>query len=118
MRLNNRIIARLELPAGKSDVIFFDDDLAGFGYRLRRSGDRVLASWVCQYRAHGRSRRALIGSAQALGTEQARSQAKKLLGAVALGRDPQADVGARGRRRVAVIDNDQRAPGAREAQAR
>jgi integrase len=98
LRLNNRIIARLELPAGKSDVIFFDDDLAGFGYRLRRSGDRVLASWVCQYRAHGRSRRALIGSAQALGTEQARSQAKKLLGAVALGRDPQAEKAA-GRQR-------------------
>lgn len=58
----------------------------------------MLASWVCQYRAHGRSRRALIGSAQALGTEQARSQAKKLLGAVALGRDPQAEKAA-GRQR-------------------
>jgi integrase len=94
LKLNNRTIARLELPDGKSDVIYFDDDLAGFGYRLRRSGDRVLASWVCQYRAHGRSRRALIGSAHALGAEQARAQAKKLLGAVAIGRDPQAEKAA------------------------
>jgi len=109
LKLNNRTIARLQLPDGKNDVIYFDDDLAGFGYRLRRSGDRVLASWVCQYRTHGRTRRALIGSAQALGTEQARSQAKKLLGAVALGRDPQAEKAAHRQRDAhslkAVVDD-------------
>jgi integrase len=94
LKLNNRTVARLQLPAGRDDVIHFDDDLAGFGYRLRRSGDRVLRSWVCQYRAHGRTRRSLIGAGEVLGAEQARSQAKKVLGAVAIGHDPQAEKAA------------------------
>jgi hypothetical protein len=95
LKLNNRTIAQLRLPDGKSDAIHFDDDLAGFGYRLRRSGNRVLASWICQYRVDGRSRRSLIGSAQALGVEQARGAARKLLAKVALGEDPQAEKAAR-----------------------
>src|SRR5215472_19071887 len=109
LRLNNRTVARLKLPAGKDDVIHFDDDLVGLGFRLRRSGDRVLRSWVCQYRAHGRTRRILIGSAEVLGAEQARAQAKKLLGAVALGHDPQAEKAARrlrdGHSLRAVVDD-------------
>ena len=109
MKLNNKTVARLKLPAGKDDVIHFDDDLVGLGYRLRRSGDRVLRSWVCQYRAHGRTRRILIGAAEVLGAEQARAQAKKLLGAVALGHDPQAEKAARrlrdGHSLRAVVDD-------------
>jgi integrase len=109
LKLNNRTVARLTLPAGKDDVIHFDDDLVGLGFRLRRSGDRVLRSWVCQYRAHGRTRRILIGSAEVLGAEQARAQAKKLLGAVALGHDPQAEKAARrlrdGHSLRAVVDD-------------
>jgi integrase len=95
LKLNNRTVARLQLPHGRDDVIHFDDDLPGFGLRLRRSGDRVLRSWVCQYRAHGRTRRTLIGAGEVLGAEQARSQAKRLLGAVALGHDLQAEKAAR-----------------------
>jgi hypothetical protein len=34
MKLNASTVAGLEL-GGKPDVIFFDDDLTGFGYRLR-----------------------------------------------------------------------------------
>src|SRR5262249_21228470 len=57
-----------------------------------RSGDaQVRRTWIVQYRAHGRTRRVLIGSAELLGAEQARAQAKKILGAVALGHDPQAE---------------------------
>jgi hypothetical protein len=35
MKLDNRTIANLALPEGKSDVIYFADDLPGFGLRLR-----------------------------------------------------------------------------------
>src|SRR5262249_61964857 len=98
LRLNNRTVARLKLPAGKDDVIHFDDDLVGLGYRLRRSGDRVLRSWVCQYRAHGRTPRILIGSAEVLWPQQARAPAKKPAGAPARGHAPPAEDAA-GRRR-------------------
>src|SRR5262245_40825173 len=91
MRLDNRAIARLTVPAGKNDVIFFDDALRGFGYRMRRGRRRLFKSWVVQYRSHGRTRRVLLGSAEVLTVEQARGQAKRLLARVALGEDPQGE---------------------------
>jgi hypothetical protein len=48
----------LQLPAGKTDAIFFDDELPRFGYRLRSgAGGKILRSWVCQYRRAGQTRR-------------------------------------------------------------
>ena len=73
----------------------FADDLPGFGLRLRASGERVLRSWVCQYRRGGATRRLLLGSADVVGVEQARAAAKKALAKIALGEDPQADKVAR-----------------------
>jgi hypothetical protein len=58
MKLDAKTIVALDL-AGKRDAIFFDEELHGFGLRLRASGDRVLRSWVAQYRAGGRTRRRL-----------------------------------------------------------
>jgi integrase len=91
MRLDSRNLSRLKLPVDKTDAIYFDDDMAGFGLRLRASGDRVRRSWIAQYRAKGRTRRVLIGSADTLSAEQARAAAKKILAKVALGHDPQGD---------------------------
>jgi len=92
MKLTAKTVAALTLSADKSDVIHFDDTLPGFGYRLRRStGGKVLRTWVAQYKRAGRSRRMLIGAAEKVGAEQARTKAKMILGAVALGQDPQAE---------------------------
>ena len=38
MRLTKGAIAALALPAGKAEAIYFDDELRGFGVRLRASG--------------------------------------------------------------------------------
>jgi integrase len=95
MKLDSKTVAQLVLPAGKTDVIHFDSALPGFGLRLRGSGDQVRKSWVVQYRRAGRTRRLLLGSAEVLSAEQARTAAKKALGAVATGSDPQADKAAR-----------------------
>ena len=64
MKLDRKTVARLALPAGKSDVIVFDELLPGFGLRLRRAGGQVRKSWIVQYRRAGRSRRLLLGSAE------------------------------------------------------
>ena len=91
MKLTARTVASLQLPAGKTDVIVFDDALPGFGFRQRiGAGSKILRSWVCQYRHAGQTRRLLLGSAAALGAEQARKKAKKALAQVELGADPQA----------------------------
>ena len=83
----------LERPVGKNDAIHFDDQLPGFGYRLRRHGSTgpVKRSWVAQYRRGGATRRLKLGEASILSVEAARTAARKVLAAVALGQDPQAD---------------------------
>jgi integrase len=92
MKLTQKAVTSLQLPTGKTDIIHFDDEISGFGYRLRKgAGGKVLRSWVCQYRHGGSSRRLLLGAATVLGAEQARTMAKKALGRVANGEDPQAN---------------------------
>jgi integrase len=95
MKLDSRTVAGLALPDDKADVIHFDSTLAGFGYRLRRSGNEVRRSWIVQYRRAGASRRLLLGSAEVLSADQARGAAKQALAKIALGEDPQADKASR-----------------------
>jgi integrase len=91
MRLDAKTIAALQLE-GKTDAIFFDEDMAGFGFRLRLgAGGKLLRSWVVQYRRAGASRRLLLGSAEVLTADRARAAAKEVLAKVALGQDPAAD---------------------------
>jgi len=92
MKLTNATVAALKLD-GKTDVIFFDDQIRGLGYRLRVShdGSKVLRSWVFQTKRAGRTSRITLGDATVLGAEQARIRARKLAGKVALGEDPAAD---------------------------
>src|SRR5262245_65643004 len=91
MKMDAKAIARLMLPAGKRDAIYFDRDLPGFGLRLRASGDgQVRRTWVAQYRSHGRTRRMKIGTAEKLSPEEARRAARKVLASVELGNGPQA----------------------------
>jgi integrase len=99
MKLTSKGVTALMLPAGKTDAIFFDDDLPGFGYRLRASGDKVGRSWVAQYRHAGQTRRMTLGSAAVLSSEQARNEAKRILAQAALRQDPQSE-----RKRRAAAD--------------
>jgi integrase len=91
MVLSAKIIAALKLLPGQNDKIYFDDAMPGFGYRLRRSGGEIKRTWVVQYRRGGGTRRILLGNAAVLSAAQAREQAKKVLGRVAIGEDPQAE---------------------------
>ena len=102
MRLDARTVAALKLD-GKKDLIVFDD-MPGFGHRLRLgAGGKVLRSWIVQYRRAGGTRRITLGPADVLSAEQARSAAKKILGRVALGEDPQGDrIERRGKDRLTV----------------
>jgi integrase len=88
MKLAAPIIARLALPDGIDDKIYFDDDLKGFGVRLRRSGDR---SFVLQYAIGGRTRKVRLGSVAELDINKARAAAKTLLAQIRLGGDPAAE---------------------------
>jgi integrase len=89
MKLNAKTVVAAALPAGRDDHVVWDDDMPGYGLRLREGGGRVRRTFIIQYRAAGRSRRLLLGSADVLGADQARAAAKKALAEVALGGDPQ-----------------------------
>jgi integrase len=91
MKLTTKSVAAAVLPAGRTDHVIWDADMAGFGCRLRAGSGRIRRTFIVQYRVAGRSRRLLLGSADVLGADQARAAAKKALAAVALGGDPQGD---------------------------
>jgi integrase len=88
MKLTTTSLRNITLPPGVTDKVYFDEDLPGFGLRVRASG---VHSWMIQYAVAGRSRRIVLGLASALDANKARSTAKDLLAQVRLGRDPAAE---------------------------
>ncbi len=71
------------------DVLEWDDELRGFGIRVKPSGVR---SYIIQYRNRfGRSRRLTVGTHGRLTAEEARKEARLLLSEVERGGDPAAD---------------------------
>ena len=85
MKLTQKTIAALALPAGKTETIVFDEDLAGFGVRVRIGGTR---SWIFQYKIGNQNRRITLGSLAALTPARARETAGDLHAKVRLGLDP------------------------------
>jgi integrase len=70
------------------DTYLWDDELPGFGLKVTPAGRKV---YLVQYRLggrRGRTRRVTIGQHGELTPTGARIEAKRLLGEVALGRDP------------------------------
>ncbi|MGD9836287.1 MAG: tyrosine-type recombinase/integrase [Afipia sp.] len=82
-KLTKSIVERSE--ARGTDYFVWDSDIAGFGVRVWPTGRKV---YMAQYRALGRTRRVKIGAHGALTLEEARKEAKIILGDVARGEDP------------------------------
>ena len=103
-RVTKRAVDALQCPAGKDRDFLWDDALAGFGVAAFPTGRKV---YVAQYRKDGRSRRVSIGEHGRLTPDEARSQAKTILGAVETGADPIAERrAARAVRAFADVTND------------
>jgi integrase len=88
MRLTAASVSALKLDTGVADKIVFDDDVPGFGIRVRASGART---WIFQYKVGGRTRRLVLGSASAVKPARAREIAGELHAKVRLGGDPAAE---------------------------
>jgi integrase len=95
MKLDAKTIAGLTLPDGKSEQVYWDDKLRGFGLRLRRRGGRVHRTWISQYRVAGRTGKTTHGDAVLAPESKARAAARQVLANVALGKSPQAERAAR-----------------------
>lgn len=84
-RITKRAVDSLKCPFGRDRAFIWDDALAGFGAAAFPSGKKV---YVVQFRQNGRSRRFTLGSHGRLTPDEARRQAKRVLGAVEEGKDP------------------------------
>jgi integrase len=84
-RVSKRSVDAHFWPPGKDREFLWDDALSGFGIAAFPSGKKT---YVAQFRKDGRSRRVAIGDHGRLTPEEARSQAKKMLGQVEQGADP------------------------------
>ena len=85
MRLTATTAKSATLSPGKEDQVFFDDDLPGFGLRVRVSGAK---SWIYQYAIAGRTKRVSLGSPDVVDAGKARGAAKDLAARVRTGGDP------------------------------
>ena len=84
-RITKRAVDALKCPKGHDRDFLWDEALAGFGVAVFPTGKKV---YVAQFRKDGRSRRISIGDHGRLTPDEARSEAKKLLGNVEKGVDP------------------------------
>ncbi len=84
-KLTKSAVDSLVCPAGSERAFLWDTALRGFGAVAFPTGRK---SYVIQYRQNGRSRRVAVGEHGRLTPEEARSQAKILLGTVETGADP------------------------------
>ena len=90
MRLNDRTVTNTTpaLPNGKRDAIIFDQDIPGFGLRIREGGSKT---FVFQYGYGGRDRRITLGKFPKLSASAARELVAGVGGLaakVAIGQDP------------------------------
>ena len=88
MKLTLSSISKIDTQ-GKADFIAWDDDLPGFGLRVRDGGSR---NYIVQYKIGKQNRRMTIGSTGVYSNpDAARSVAKTILARVKLGEDPAND---------------------------
>jgi integrase len=85
VKLTESTIAKTVLAPGQAESIIFDDDLPGFGIRLRSGGSRT---WLYQFKIGTKHRRITLGKYPALRPAKARETAAKLHAEVKLGNDP------------------------------
>ncbi|MGH8579538.1 MAG: Arm DNA-binding domain-containing protein [Gammaproteobacteria bacterium] len=75
-------------PPESGYALHWDSLIHGFGVRVTAAGAK---SFILQTRIHAKQKRITLGGYGALTVEQARRQARRLLGEIAAGHDPIAE---------------------------
>jgi integrase len=88
MKLTKKIVDDAKLPVDKDQVFYRDDQLKGFALRVTSSGTK---SFVVEKNIGNKVRRITLGKYGALTVEQARKEAQKIIGQIAMGIDPIAE---------------------------
>lgn len=88
IKLTKTIVDKLDAIPGKPQSFFRDESLKGFALRITASG---VKSFIVETRINGKVKRVTLGKYGVLTVEEARKQARSLLGSVARGEDPIAE---------------------------
>lgn len=98
-KLTKRVVDTVR-PTGR-DVVLWDDELPGFGLRMKPSG---AMAWVVMYRnGEGRARKMTLAKLGKLTPDEARKEARKVFADVAKGADP-AEARAEARRDLTIAE--------------
>ncbi|HEX4106236.1 MAG TPA: integrase arm-type DNA-binding domain-containing protein, partial [Rhizomicrobium sp.] len=88
-KLTKRTVDAIQPDPGGRDVTYFDDEIRGFGVRVKPSGSK---SYVLKYRNRfGQQRKFHIARVGDITPDQARVEAVRLRGRIAAGEDPVTD---------------------------
>jgi Arm DNA-binding domain len=79
------------MPPGKTEHIEFDDEMHGFGLRIRKGAGGEHRTLIAQYKIGTKHRRITLGNVDKVNFEHARREAKKIFGRVANEEDPAID---------------------------
>lgn len=88
MKLTKAFVEKAALPIDKDQIFYRDSELKGFALRVTATGAK---SFVVETLIGNKVKRMTLGKYGKLTTEQARIEAKKLLGKIATGIDPIAE---------------------------
>ena len=88
MKLTEKSITKLDLPAGVNERLFSDDNLTGLSLRLRRGANGIARSWVYRYTIAGHPRKLTLDFA-GHDLAAARKCAGDLQARIRLGHDPE-----------------------------
>jgi integrase len=89
MKLSAANVKNLTVPPGRTEAVFFDDDVKGFGVRVKATGAR---SYVMCWKIAGDHRRITIGSIGDIDFGKAKKRAGDIKAAVRLGDDPSTEI--------------------------
>jgi integrase len=90
MKFTQASVDRFKMPDGKSEHIEFDDNMPGFGLRVRANG-KEHRTFIVQYKIGAKHRRVTLGNVKKVTLENARAEAKRIFGKIAHGKDPAAE---------------------------
>jgi integrase len=95
-KLTDTVASRATLPAGKTDMIIWDDKLTGFGLRLREASGGLSKRWLVMYKdALNKACKAPLGTTAETTATEAREAARKMLGGIARGIYPHVEAAER-----------------------
>jgi integrase len=89
MKLSATNVKNLTVPTGRTEAVFFDDEVKGFGVRVKAAGSR---SYVMCWKIGGEHRRITIGSITDIDFGKAKNRAKDIKADVRRGDDPAAQI--------------------------